>query len=357
MLGATGSASVFAAGKRTLAKPVAPRPPAIEYAMKRQDTQNGFAPTASMAALQQRAALLRKLRQFFYDRDFLEVETPLLASEIIPELHVEPKRVEGGGFLQASPELHMKRLMAAGAEAIFQVTRSFRAGERGQLHNPEFTIVEWYRTGDDMQAGMNLLDELVQSLLGTARALRTTYADAFKRTLGLCPHTATIEELSSAAERAEVSVPATMDRAARDEWLNLLLATRIEPQLGRERPEIVYHHPATQASLARTEPSPFGYEVAERFEVYYRGIELANGFHELTDAAELRRRFEAVNAAREADGRPPLPLPESLLAAMQHGLPDCTGCALGFDRLAMLAATASSIDDVMAFPVQPGHLQ
>jgi lysyl-tRNA synthetase class 2 len=244
----------------------------------------------------------------------------------------------------------MKRLLAAGARAIYQVTRSFRAGERGQLHNPEFTIVEWYRDGDDMQAGIDLLDELMQTLLGTPSCVRTTYSDAFQRALRLCPHTATVTELSDAAKGSQIAVPDGFDRNKRDEWLNLLLATRIEAQLGRDRPEIIYHYPASQASLATTVSIEHGYDVAERFELYYRGIELANGFHELTDAVEQRRRFEEVNAARVADGRPALPIPESLLTALESGIPDCSGAALGFDRLVMLALGAKSIDEVIAFP-------
>ncbi|HEY3395715.1 MAG TPA: EF-P lysine aminoacylase EpmA [Lacipirellulaceae bacterium] len=311
-----------------------------------------FAPSASLATLEKRSALLRKLRGFFYERNFIDVETPLLSSEIVPEQHIEPLVTENGQFLQASPELHMKRLVAAGAPAIFQVTRSFRDGERGQLHNPEFTIVEWYRAGDDMRAGIDLLDELVQSLLRTPPCRRITYAEAFQRTLVLCPHTASLAELSSAADAASAGpgrTPASHQPMSRDEWLNLLLATRVEPDLGKDRPEIIYHYPATQASLAKIVRSEFGYDVAERFELYYRGIELANGFHELTDAAEQRRRFEAVNAARVADGRRALPMPESLLAALEHGLPDCAGTALGFDRLVMLALNAQSIEDVMTF--------
>jgi lysyl-tRNA synthetase class 2 len=243
----------------------------------------------------------------------------------------------------------MKRLLAAGANAIFQVTRSFRAGERGPLHNLEFTLVEWYRVGDTMQAGIALLDELAGSLLGTPPAARTSYAEAFERTLSISPYTATPDQLAAAADRANVAVPVGMNRENRDEWLNLLLASRVEPQLGRDRPEIIYDYPATQAALAKVIATGGGYEVAERFELYYRGIELANGYHELTDAAEQRRRFEAVNAARIADGRRALPLPESLLAALQYGLPSCTGVALGFDRLAMLAVGAQAIRDVMAF--------
>ena len=320
--------------------------------MREHSRKLGFEPSASLTVIEQRAGLLRKLRQFFYDLGFIEVETPLLASEIIPELHIEPIELEGGAFLQASPELHMKRLMASGAKAIFQVTRSFRRGEQGQLHNPEFTIVEWYRAGDDMLVGIELLDQLLQSLLGTTPSARTSYAEVFQQALGICPHTATIQGLSEAAKRTNVAIPDNMDRSDRDEWLNLLLATRIEHSLGRDRPEILFHYPATQASLAKTVVTDAGYYVAERFELYYRGIELANGLHELTDAAEQRRRFEAVNAARQIDGRGVLPLPESLLAAIKHGLPDCTGVALGFDRLVMLALGAQRVCDVMTFPSQ-----
>ncbi|HEY4234092.1 MAG TPA: EF-P lysine aminoacylase EpmA [Lacipirellulaceae bacterium] len=306
-------------------------------------------PFPSLATLTKRSDLLRQLREFFYERAFIEVQTPLLADEVIPELHIEPFRVESGGFLQASPELYMKQLLVAGAKAIFQVTRSFRQGERGQLHNPEFTLVEWYRVGDDMDGGIELLDELTRTLLGTPPAKRTSYATAFQEHVGLCPHTATLDQLNAAASAA----PQGINSANRDEWLNLLLATRIEPQMGRDRPEILFHYPASQAALAKTTIGPTAYEVAERFELYYHGIELANGYHELADAGELRARFEAVNAARAADGRRALPLPERWLAAMNQGLPACTGVALGFDRLFMLAIGAKSIDEVMAISPRP----
>ena len=306
-------------------------------------------PSATFAALEQRADLMRRLREFFHKRGFLEVETPLVADEVVPELHIEPLRLTNGQFLQASPELHMKRLLVAGAKAIFQVTRSFRTGERGKLHNPEFSIVEWYRAGDDMQAGIDLVDELMQTLLNSPPATRTSYAEAFERHVGIQPHTASLEELAS-----QIEAPTGMDRNDRDEWLNLILATRVEPQLGRDRPEIIYHYPATQAALAKTTTVPTGYEVAGRFELYYRGVELANGYHELRDAVEQRRRFAAVNAARVADGRPALPLPEGLLDSLEHGLPDCTGVALGFDRLAMLAIGVKSIAEVMTFTSSRG---
>jgi lysyl-tRNA synthetase class 2 len=318
--------------------------------VKPQPSHDSFGPSASLAALQQRATLLQNLRRFFDDRGFFEVETPLLADEIIPELHIEPIRAANGQFLQSSPELHMKRLVASGAKAIYQVTRSFRQDERGPLHNPEFTIVEWYRVGDDLQAGIDLLDELVQTLLATPPVARTTYTAAFQRALGIDPHTATVAELAATAKAAGVVAPSGMPHDDRDEWLNLLLATSVEPQLGLDRPEILYLYPASQASLAKVATADAGYEIAERFELYYRGIELANGFHELRDAAELRLRFEKINTARTADGRGALPLPESLLAALDEGLPPCAGCALGFDRLVMLAAGSATIDDVVAFP-------
>jgi elongation factor P--(R)-beta-lysine ligase len=307
-------------------------------------------PHPTLATLTQRSDLLRRLRQFFYDHNFIEVETPLLSGEVIPELHIEPFLVEGGGFLQASPELHMKQLLVAGAQAIFQITRSFRQGERGQLHNPEFTMVEWYRVGDDIAAGIALLDDLTKTLLGTPPAKQTTYTAAFQEHLNINPHTATAEQLESATVAAGVDIPADFDRNNRDQWLNVLLAMRVEPQLGRDRPEILSHYPASQSALARTTTDADGNQVAQRFELYYHGIEIANGYHELADPAELRQRFEDVNTARAAEGRRTLPLPTHWLAAMEQGLPDSTGVALGFDRLVMLAVGTALIDAVIAFP-------
>jgi lysyl-tRNA synthetase class 2 len=306
--------------------------------------------------LRVRAEMLARLRAFFAERGFLEVETPLLDREIIPELHIEPfgvcedREATPTLWLQASPELHMKRLLAEGLPAIYQVTRSFRRGERGRIHNPEFTMVEWYRAGDDMEAGMELLDSLCREVVGAPAAKRTTYGQAFVEHVGVDPYVASWEELADAARRLAVSVPETLRQNDRDEWLNLLLATVVEPRLGTAGPEILYDYPASQSALATTVVRPGGVEVAERFELYWRGVELANGYHELTDAAILRRRLETVNKERADDGRPALPLPEHLLAAMERpGLPACSGCALGFDRLVMLACGAQSIDEVMAF--------
>ena len=196
---------------------------------------------------------------------------------------------------------------------------------------------------------MTMISNLCQTLLGTRPAERLSYAAAFEKHVGLNPHTCTIEDLTSTINRLGLSVPAGLSKD-RDGLLNLLLAERVEPQLGQSAPTLLFDYPASQAALAKiragTPP------VAERFELYVRGIELANGYHELQDAAELRRRNAAANAARAADGKPQLPAESRLLVAMDAGLPQCTGVALGFDRVVMLAAEAKSLAEIMAFPIE-----
>jgi lysyl-tRNA synthetase class 2 len=309
-----------------------------------------FRPTASPANLQLRARLLQTVRRFFDDRGFLEVETPSLSVDTVVELHIDPisvtlpddvRRPSVGRtlWLQTSPEFHMKRLLATGDyPAIYQITRAFRAAERGALHNPEFTIVEWYRVGDDYDAGMQLLSDLCEATLHRGPAERLSYREAFQRFANIDP----IEPPASSIQHP----------ASRDENLNLLLATKIEPQLGRARPTILYDYPASQAALARVAKDAEDHDVAQRFELYVDGIELANGYYELLDAAELHARSAQNNALRAAYGRPTLPEENKLLAAMEHGLPVCTGVALGFDRLVMVAAGAKSIDEVIAFPLE-----
>lgn len=321
--------------------------------------QRAFLPVASLDNLQLRAKLLAQVRAFFADRGFLEVETPILSADIVVDRHLDPmstvlasdpRRPDVGRqlWLQTSPEFGMKRLLAAGAKAIYQISRVFRNGEIGPRHNPEFTMVEWYRVGDDMAAGIKLLSELCAATLNLGPAEQLSYAAAFERHAGLNPHLASVDELAAAARRLNVNVPEGLGDD-RDGWLNVLLAECIEPYLGTKSPTILYDYPASQAALAivRHEAPP----VAERFELYVRGIELANGYHELLDAAELRRRNAINNAARVADGKPALPAESHLLAAMDAGLPPCSGVALGFDRLAMLAAGAKSVAEVMAFPI------
>ncbi|MEX2113561.1 MAG: EF-P lysine aminoacylase EpmA [Pirellulales bacterium] len=328
--------------------------------MPQDNASHDFRPTATWPRLRLRAELLARVRAFFVQRDFLEVETPLLSADVVVDryldplsvtLPLDPRQPDRGKqlWLQTSPEFGMKRLLAAGGEAIYQITRSFRAGERGPLHNPEFTIVEWYRPGDDMRQGMQTLSDLAETLLQLGPAQTLAYAEAFQQHAGLDPHGATGEQLRAVAARHGLSVSDTFDDADRDNWLNLLLAEVVEPHLGQSRPTILYDYPASQAALACTHGQP---PVAARFELYVRGIELANGYHELLDPSVLRSRNEQANRQRTAEGKPPLPVESRLLAAMEHGLPDCTGVALGFDRAVMLAAGATRIDEVMAFPLE-----
>jgi lysyl-tRNA synthetase class 2 len=302
---------------------------------------------------------LARVRAFFSEHGFLEVETPILSADVVVDRHLDPlavtlpndvRRPELGRrlWLQTSPEFGMKRLLAAGAEAIYQITRAFRSGEIGPRHNPEFTIVEWYRRGDAMAEGIRLLSELVAATLGRGEADRLSYAEAFRQHVGVDPHGASTSELQSCAARHGLSVSPDFAGGDRDAWLNLLLAELVEPHLGIQRPAILYHYPASQAALAIVSGDP---PVAERFELYALGIELANGYHELVDPQELRIRNRAANLARTHDGKPALPEESRLLAAMDHGLPKASGVALGFDRLVMVAAGARTLAEVMAFPI------
>jgi elongation factor P--(R)-beta-lysine ligase len=315
-------------------------------------SSGNFRPTAGWEALRLRAELLRTVREFFHSRGFLEVETPILSADTVVDRHLDPLVLDDGGrrfYLQTSPEFCMKRLLAAGAGAIYQITRVFRREELGRLHNPEFTMVEWYRPGDGLAEGMQLLSDLGEAMLGRGPAELVSYQEAFRRHVGVDPHTADADALIQAARAAGIDAPASLSSADRDGWLDLLLVERVQPHLGIERPTIVYDYPASQSALAqvRVGPPP----VAERFELYASGIELANGYHELTDADELRRRIAQANELRRQDDKSALPEENRLLAAMDAGLPESTGVALGFDRVVMLAAGAKSLAEVMAFPI------
>ncbi len=317
-----------------------------------------FLPTASIENLKLRANLLQKVRNFFLERGFLEVDTPLLSRDTVVDCYIDPIPVElsparfrpAEFWLQTSPEFAMKRLLAAGMKSIFQITRAFRNAEQGDLHNPEFTIVEWYQVGQSYADGRTMLSDLLADALEKSYACELSYADAFNRHAGLNPHRCSLAELEKAAAQKNVNVPNSMNRADRDEWLNLILAECVEPCLGTDGPMILYDYPASQSALARIDDSD-GDSVAQRFEAYVNGIELANGYHELCDAAELRQRNAANNKKREIDGRSPLASDSYLLSAMNYGLPECTGVALGFDRIVMLAAQTDQIDDIMPFPI------
>jgi len=310
---------------------------------------------AALSTLAVRHRLLRKLRSFFDERDFLEVTTPVLSAETVVDVHLEPFRLTafsdpsqpGRGptcYLQTSPEYHMKRLLASGATAVYQVSQVFRAGEVGPRHNPEFTMAEWYRCGDDMQQGIELLGELSRELLGCPPPEVLSYEAIFQRYAGLNPLVATDAELREAVQENSGGFP-TGDR---DDWLNWLFATKIEPYVGREAPVVVHSFPASQAALARL--SAEDPRVAERFELIYQGMELANGYHELIDAEELLRRERQANRKRNALQRESLPSGPRFHAAMAAGIPPSTGVAMGFDRVVMLAAGVDPIGAAMAFP-------
>ena len=279
----------------------------------------------------------------------MEVETPALASTTVTDPAIESLGASDHAgrtwYLQTSPEFAMKRLLAAGSGSIFQITRAFRDGERGRHHNLEFSILEWYRVGFDHHRLMDDVDGLIDRLLGVRRSRRMTFRDAFVRHLGMDPFHATTAEMHAAcASRGFASRAAG---ATRDACLDYLLAVAVQPALGPGRVHL-FDFPASRAALARVRPGPP--DVAERFELYIDGIEVANGYHELRDAAELRRRMLLDVELRRAAGRPAPAVDERLLRAHAAGLPACAGVALGFDRLVMLAGGYRALREVLAFP-------
>ncbi|MFV4845618.1 elongation factor P--(R)-beta-lysine ligase [Edwardsiella tarda] len=314
-------------------------------------------PSAPVANLLKRASIMATIRRFFSDRGVLEVDTPSMSQATITDVHLVPFQTHFVGpgvaqgmtlYLMTSPEYHMKRLLAAGSGPIYQLCRSFRNEESGRYHNPEFTMLEWYRPHYDMYRLMNEVDDLLQQVLECESAETLSYQQAFIRHLDVDPLSADKTQLREAAAKLDLSNIADKEED-RDTLLQLLFAFGVEPHIGKERPAFVYHFPASQASLAQI--STEDHRVAERFEVYYRGVELANGFHELTDADEQRLRFEQDNRKRAALGLPQQPLDEHLLAALAHGMPDSSGVALGVDRLIMLALSAERLSEVIAFSV------
>ncbi|ACS84283.1 elongation factor P--(R)-beta-lysine ligase [Musicola paradisiaca] len=315
-------------------------------------------PSAPIANLLKRASIMKEIRRFFSDRGMLEVETPALSQATVTDIHLFPfqTRFVGPGaadgielYMMTSPEYHMKRLLAAGSGPIYQLCRSFRNEESGRFHNPEFTMLEWYRPHYDMYRLMNEVDDLLQQVLECDSAEMLSYQQAFQRHLAVDPLSADKAQLRDVAEKLGVGDVASQEED-RDTLLQLLFTVGIEPHIGRDKPAFVYHFPATQAALA--EISTEDHRVAERFEAYFKGIELANGFCELTDSHEQRQRFEQDNRKRAARGLPVQPIDEHLLSALSAGIPPCSGVALGVDRLIMLALNAESIGDVIAFTVE-----
>ncbi|MEB6337194.1 elongation factor P--(R)-beta-lysine ligase [Serratia rhizosphaerae] len=314
-------------------------------------------PSAPIANLLKRAAILAEIRRFFADRGVLEVETPAMSQATVTDVHLVPFQTQFVGpsaadgmtlYMMTSPEYHMKRLLAAGSGPIYQLGRAFRNEEAGRHHNPEFTMLEWYRPHYDMYRLMNEVDDLLQQVLDCDSAETLSYQQAFQRHLEIDPLSADKAQLREAAAKLDLSNIADTEED-RDTLLQLLFTFGVEPHIGREKPAFVYHFPASQAALA--EISTEDHRVAERFEVYFKGIELANGFRELTDSNEQRQRFEQDNRKRAARGLPQQPIDYHLLDALSHGMPECAGVALGVDRLVMLALGVESLSEVIAFPV------
>lgn len=325
-------------------------------------------PVATARALQQRGEIVWQIRQFFQSCGFVEVQTPTLSRDTVIDRYIDPIELPGSAlgcaqasadryFLQTSPEFGMKRLLAAGMTSIYQLGPAYRCGERGQHHNPEFTMLEWYRVGETLADALDFLGRLTDHILGLQPEARrfqptqlVTYQQAFQSTLGIDPLECSLARLQQAAEELAVPLASSWSDQARDDWLNLLFAFGVQPKLGFEHPTLVTNYPASQAALAAV--SVQDPRTAERYELFVDGIELANGYHELLDPDELARRSVQTLQLRQQDGKADLAIENQLLEAMRAGLPDACGCALGVDRLVMVALGRQSIDEVIAFPIE-----
>lgn len=301
-------------------------------------SDNNFSLARKSHTLKTRARLIQCIRDFFIRRDFLEVETPVRIPSPAPEEHIEAIRSEDW-FLQTSPELAMKRMLAAGYPRIFQITKCFRAGERGPLHLPEYTMLEWYVAGFDYRELMSQCEGMIWSVT------REMNLEAFVRQ-GRKINTVPPWERVTVAQAFSRHAPVSVEDALAQDKFDEMLVEHIEPKLGFNRPAFLYDYPAGLASLARLkEDNP---SVGERFELYIDGLEIANGFSELTDASEQRRRFEEALKKRAAKNQARYDMPEKFLRSLDDLTP-CAGIALGIDRLAMLCAGADRIDEVVAF--------
>lgn len=307
-------------------------------------------PSAPLQNLKARAELLATVRAFFAEREVLEVDTPALSHHGVTDRYMRSMVAKvssiESGFLQTSPEYAMKRLLAAGSGSIYQICKAFRQDEVGAKHNPEFTMLEWYRLGFDHFQLMDDVFELVSEVLGPKKRQDLSYQQAFIEFLDFDPLSITDEALELFARSNLGSLPNELER---DDFLSLLFEDKIEPQLGlNDSVCFIYDYPASQAALARiSETDP---RVAHRFELYIEGIELANGFYELADSSQQLARFEADNSWRKNNGLAEIAIDQHFIAALEHGLPECSGVALGLDRLLMIKLATSDIQDVIAFP-------
>ena len=313
---------------------------------------DAFAPTCTRETWVQRQALMAKVRDFFVRRSVLEVETPVLSAYggTDPQLDYfeieDPKR-----FMMTSPEFHMKRLLAAKFGDIFQITKSFRKDEFGGHHNNEFSMVEWYRVGMPQEMLMDEVEDLVSEILGKKlHARRTRWIDAFKDYAGIDPFCENLSDFAEACLSRQTPVPEKSETLTREEWWDYLMVFLVEPALASNGPEFLMDYPPSQAALAQTYTDNDGRKWARRFELFVNQVELCNGYTELTDPVEQRRRFNADLEIRKGMNKPLPPIDERFLAALESGMPACSGVALGLDRLFMLALEKEEIADVILFP-------
>ena len=309
---------------------------------------NQWQPGANMTALRQRSRVLSQLRDFFQQRQVMEVDLPLLSRATVTDLNIdsiEARNEEVGAYLQTSPEYFMKRLLASGSGDIYSLGKAFRDAESGRRHNPEFTLLEWYRCGWDEHQLMDEVVELIATLVPEIAVRRCSYAELFIQYLEVDPHLVDLTNLQSLAVAA--SSEAWADEA-RANCLDLLFSVLIEPQLD-DGLVLVYDYPACQAALAKCTEDSQGRQVSRRFEGFLNRVELANGYCELTDVAEQESRFTEDQRLRKLSGKAAVAADQRLLAAMESGLPECAGVAMGVDRLLMQLQGADSIDQVMAF--------
>ncbi|WP_422490323.1 EF-P lysine aminoacylase EpmA [Endozoicomonas sp. ALE010] len=323
-------------------------------------TNDLWHPSASMMALKERARLLRKARAYFDARGVMEVETPMLSGSATVDVYIDSFATEfspiGHGqsqlcYLQTSPEFAMKRLLAAGSGDIYSLGRVFRNGEAGGRHNPEFTMLEWYRVGMNDRRLMDDVADLLSSVCNFREVRRCSYGELFAEYLGVNPYIASDEALS---QLVRDKVDAKLQGLERSDCLDLLFSKFIEPNLGSKDSEVlegyfVYDYPATMSALARLSTNRDGHPVASRFELFVNGVELANGYHELLNAEEQKQRFEQEQQKRQERGYDIYPYDKNMVAALAHGMPDCAGVAMGIDRLLMLMLGTGNIADVLAF--------
>ena len=318
--------------------------------------ENDWRPSASIDTLKRRAQLLADVRLFFTQRQVLEVDTPILSQSAPTAPYLESFKTafmplgameKQAYYLQTSPEFAMKRLLAAGSGSIYQIAKVFRNGERGKQHAPEFTMLEWYRLELTIDQLMDEVAELLMSVAGFSAATRLSYAAVFKKHLDLDVFDCSDEALKSTG-LTNIPSLASDFQLNRDGWLELLMSEVIEPKLAElNQPVFIYDFPASQAQLAKVKTDEQGHQVAARFELYAGGLELANGYDELLDAQELRQRFEHDNKQRRSLDKPEMPIDEKLLAAMEAGLPQCTGVALGLDRVLMLVLEQKDMSTIL----------